>query len=162
VARHSYAFKVETSLDGELDVGGQYQWRRRGEYHMYIRTRLQSCSIRCARKFRLFKDYTRLVDEQSRSLATLRSLLKFSSGRPPVPARGSRTGLANRERFKTGAMSFGSISKEAHENLAIAMNRIGGKSNTGEGARIPPASFAILMATFAAVRSSKSRRRVSG
>jgi glutamate synthase (ferredoxin) len=87
--------------------------------------------------YRLFKEYTRLVDEQSRNLAILRSLLKFDSNRPPVPLEEVEPAASIVKRFKTGAMSFGSISKEAHENLAIAMNRIGGKSNTGEGGEDP-------------------------
>jgi glutamate synthase (NADPH/NADH) large chain len=137
-ARHHYAFKVEASLDGELDVGGQYQWRRRGEYHMYNPNTIAKLqhSVR-AGNFRMFKDYTKQIDEQSRSLATLRSLLKFNSGRPPVPIDEVEPATEIVKRFKTGAMSFGSISKEAHENLAIAMNRIGGKSNTGEGGEDP-------------------------
>jgi glutamate synthase domain-containing protein 2 len=82
--RHAHAFKVDVNLDGELDVGGQYQWRRRGEYHMYNPNTIAKLqhSVRSG-NFRMFKDYTRLVDEQSRSLATLRSLLKFNSDRPP-------------------------------------------------------------------------------
>jgi glutamate synthase (NADPH) large chain len=137
-ARHNYAFKVAANLDGALDVGGQYQWRRAGEFHMYnpnTIARLQH-SVRSG-NFRLFKEYTRAVDEQSRSLATLRSLLKFNSSRLPVPLEEVEPATEIVKRFKTGAMSFGSIGKEAHENLAIAMNRIGGKSNTGEGGEDP-------------------------
>ena len=137
-ARHNYAFKVAANLDGNLDVGGQYQWRRAGEFHMYnpnTIARLQH-SVRSG-NFRLFKEYTKAVDEQSRSLATLRSLLKFNSRRPPVPLEEVEPATEIVKRFKTGAMSFGSIGKEAHENLAIAMNRIGGKSNTGEGGEDP-------------------------
>jgi glutamate synthase (NADPH) large chain len=137
-ARHSYAFKVAANLDGNLDVGGQYQWRRAGEFHMYnpnTIARLQH-SVRSG-NFRLFKEYTKAVDEQSRSLATLRSLLKFNSSRPSVPLEEVEPATEIVKRFKTGAMSFGSIGKEAHENLAIAMNRIGGKSNTGEGGEDP-------------------------
>ena len=136
--RHTYAFKVAANLDGALNVGGQYQWRRAGEFHMYnpnTIARLQH-SVRSG-NFRLFKEYTRAVDEQSRSLATLRSLLKFNSSRPPVPLAEVELATEIVKRFKTGAMSFGSIGKEAHENLAIAMNRIGGKSNTGEGGEDP-------------------------
>ncbi len=136
--RHSYAFKVAANLDGNLDVGGQYQWRRAGEFHMYnpnTIARLQH-SVRSG-SFRLFKEYTKAVDEQSRSLATLRSLLKFNSIRPAVPLEEVEPASEIVKRFKTGAMSFGSIGKEAHENLAIAMNRIGGKSNTGEGGEDP-------------------------
>ena len=87
--------------------------------------------------YRLFKEYTRLVDEHSRNLATLRSLFKFKPNRPPVPIEEVEPAAQIVKRFKTGAMSFGSISKEAHENLAIAMNRIGGKCNTGEGGEDP-------------------------
>src|SRR6202045_2125174 len=83
--------------------------------------------------YRLFKEYTRLVEEHSRNLATLRSLLKFKPNREPLPIEEVEPAAQIVKRFKTGAMSFGSISKEAHENLAVAMNRIGGKSNTGEG-----------------------------
>ncbi len=136
--RHTYAYKVAANLDGELDVGGQYQWRRAGEFHMYnpnTIARLQH-SVRSG-SFRLFKEYTKAVDEQSRSLSTLRALLKFNSSRPPVPLEEVEPATEIVKRFKTGAMSFGSIGKEAHENLAIAMNRIGGKSNTGEGGEDP-------------------------
>ena len=87
--------------------------------------------------YRLFKEYTRLVDEHSRNLATLRSLLKFKPNRAPVPIEEVEPAAKIVKRFKTGAMSFGSIGKEAHENLAIAMNRLGGKSNTGEGGEDP-------------------------
>src|SRR5271155_2983370 len=137
-ARHSYAFKVAANLDGNLDVGGQYQWRRAGEFHIYnpnTIARLQH-SVRSG-SFRLFKEYTKAVDQQSRSLATLRSLLKFNSDRPSIPLEEVEPASEIVKRFKTGAMSFGSIGKEAHENLAIAMNRIGGKSNTGEGGEDP-------------------------
>src|SRR5580698_8131 len=137
-ARHTYAYKVAANLDGNLDVGGVYQWRRAGEFHMYnpnTIARLQH-SVRSG-NFLLFKEYTRAVDEQGRSLATLRSLLKFNSNRPSIPLDEVEPATEIVKRFKTGAMSFGSIGKEAHENLAIAMNRIGGKSNTGEGGEDP-------------------------
>src|SRR6266852_5987938 len=132
--RHKVAYNADPNLDGELDVGGQYQWRRRGEFHMYNPNTIAKLqhSVRSG-NYRLFKEYTRLVDEQSQSLATLRSLLKFKTDRQPVPIEEVEPASAIVKRFKTGAMSFGSISKEAHENLAIAMNRLGGKSNTGEG-----------------------------
>jgi glutamate synthase domain-containing protein 2/glutamate synthase domain-containing protein 1/glutamate synthase domain-containing protein 3 len=135
---HHYAFHVQPNLDGELDAGGQYQWRRRGEYHMYNPNSIAKLqhSVRSG-NYRVFKEYTRLIDEQSRHLATLRSLLKFRKARPPVPIEEVEPASEIVKRFKTGAMSFGSISKEAHENLAIAMNRIGGKSNTGEGGEDP-------------------------
>ncbi len=136
--RHVHAFHVDPSLNGELDVGGQYQWRRRGEFHMYNPNTIAKLqhSVR-AGNYRMFKEYTRLIDEQSLHLATLRALMKFKPSRPPVPIEEVEPAATIVKRFKTGAMSFGSISKEAHENLAIAMNRIGGKSNTGEGGEDP-------------------------
>ncbi len=138
LVRHRHAFEADPKLDGELDVGGQYQWRRRGEFHMYNPSTIAKLqhSVRSG-NYRVFKEYTRLVDEQSSNLATLRSLLKFKFDRPPVPLDEVEPATEIVKRFKTGAMSFGSISKEAHENLAIAMNRLGGKSNTGEGGEDP-------------------------
>ncbi len=140
--RHRHAFEIPPNLDGELDAGGHYQWRRRGEFHMYNPNTIAKLqhSVRSG-NYRMFKEYTRLVDEQSRNLATLRGLLKFKPERSPVPIEEVEPATEIVKRFKTGAMSFGSISKEAHENLAIAMNRIGGKSNTGEGGE-DPARFA--------------------
>jgi len=137
-ARHHHAFEIQPNLDGELDAGGYYQWRRRGEFHMYNPNTIAKLqhSVRSG-NYRLFKEYTRLIDEQSHNLATLRALLKFRLERPPVPLEEVEPATEIVKRFKTGAMSFGSISKEAHENLAIAMNRIGGKSNTGEGGEDP-------------------------
>ena len=136
--RHRWAFAADPNLDGELQVGGQYQWRRRGEFHMYNPNTIAKLqhAVRSG-NYRLFKEYSRLVDEHSRNLATLRSLLKFKPNRPPVPIAEVEPAAQIVKRFKTGAMSFGSISKEAHENLAIAMNRLGGKSNTGEGGEDP-------------------------
>jgi glutamate synthase domain-containing protein 2/glutamate synthase domain-containing protein 1/glutamate synthase domain-containing protein 3 len=122
---------------GELDVGGQYQWRRRGEHHLFnphTVAKLQDAVRRDS--FATFKEYSQHINDQSVRLATLRGLLTFKA----------RTAIAIDEveparqivrRFKTGGMSFGSISKEAHETLAIAMNRIGGKSNSGEGGEDP-------------------------
>jgi glutamate synthase domain-containing protein 2/glutamate synthase domain-containing protein 1/glutamate synthase domain-containing protein 3 len=136
--RHARAFTALPNLATELEPGGNYQWRRRGEFHMYNPNTIAKLQ-HAARSgnYRLFKDYTRLVDEHSRSLATLRSLLKFKLTRAPVAIEEVEPAAEIVKRFKTGAMSFGSISKEAHENLAIAMNRIGGKSNTGEGGEDP-------------------------
>ncbi|HTY56859.1 MAG TPA: glutamate synthase large subunit, partial [Candidatus Binataceae bacterium] len=135
--RHRHAFVFDPAVDGELEVGGQYQWRRRGEFHMYNPNTIAKLqhAVR-AGNYRMFKEYTRLVDQQSHHLATLRGLLKFKAGNP-IPMEEVEAASEIVKRFKTGAMSFGSISKEAHENLAIAMNRIGGKSNTGEGGEDP-------------------------
>ena len=136
-ARHDHAYTVSPSLDGELDPGGQYQWRRRGEYHAYnpeTIARLQH-SVRSG-SYRQFKHYSALVNDHSEKLCTLRGLLKFKPG-VPIPIEEVEPASEIVKRFKTGAMSLGSISREAHENLAIAMNRIGGKSNTGEGGEDP-------------------------
>ncbi len=131
--RHHYAYGVSPTLDGQLDAGGVYQWRRRGEYHMYnpeTIARLQH-SVR-AGNYKMFKQYTALADDGAKQLATLRGLFAFKKG-ASIPIEQVEPASEIVKRFKTGAMSLGSISREAHENLAIAMNRIGGKSNTGEG-----------------------------
>jgi glutamate synthase domain-containing protein 2/glutamate synthase domain-containing protein 1/glutamate synthase domain-containing protein 3 len=135
--RHDHAYKVSPTLDGDLDVGGQYQWRRRGEHHMYnpnTVAKLQH-AVRAA-SFRMFKEYSAAVNDESRRLSTIRGLLTFKKG-VPIPLEEVEPAAEIVKRFKTGAMSLGSISREAHENLAIAMNRIGGKSNTGEGGEDP-------------------------
>jgi glutamate synthase domain-containing protein 2/glutamate synthase domain-containing protein 1/glutamate synthase domain-containing protein 3 len=132
-ARHDAAFVVPEHLDPELDPGGQYQWRRRGEHHAYnpeTVARLQH-AVR-AGSYRKFKEYSALVDDESKQHCTLRGLLRFKRSNP-IPIEEVEPAAEIVKRFKTGAMSLGSISREAHENLAIAMNRIGGKSNTGEG-----------------------------
>jgi glutamate synthase (NADPH/NADH) large chain len=119
----------------ELATGGDYQWRREGEAHVFSPTtvfKLQH-STRAGR-YEVFKEYTRLVDDQSKRLMTLRGLFAFREGlRPPVPIDEVEPVESIVKRFATGAISYGSISKEMHETLAIAMNRLGGKSNTGEG-----------------------------
>src|SRR4051794_3851336 len=117
-----------------LPVGGEYQWRREGEPHLFDPEtvfRLQH-STRSGR-YDIFKQYTSHVDSQAERLMTLRGLLKFNSDRPPIPIEEVEPVSAIVKRFSTGAMSYGSISLEAHQTLAIAMNRLGGKSNTGEG-----------------------------
>ncbi|AMM32601.1 glutamate synthase [Sinomonas atrocyanea] len=115
--------------------GGEYQWRRDGEPHLFNPEtvfRLQHSTRE--RRYDVFKAYTEGVDDQSRNLMTLRGLMRFKEGlRPPVPIEEVEAVSSIVKRFSTGAMSYGSISKEAHETLAIAMNRLGGKSNTGEG-----------------------------
>ncbi|MGH3357037.1 MAG: glutamate synthase-related protein, partial [Nocardioidaceae bacterium] len=135
--RHRKAYPVDgiPSAHRELEIGGEYQWRREGEPHLFDPEsvfRLQH-STRTGR-YDIFKKYTHAVDEQSRRLMTLRGLFRFREGvRPPVPIDEVEPVSEIVKRFSTGAMSYGSISKEAHETLAIAMNRLGGKSNTGEG-----------------------------
>jgi glutamate synthase (ferredoxin) len=132
--RHARAYP-ERPIDGhELDWGGEYQWRRDGEHHMVnpdMIARLQQSTR--AGSYPLFKDYSRLVDDQSRKHATLRGLFELKPAGPPVPLEEVESVETIVRRFATGAMSYGSISQEAHETLAIAMNRIGGRSNTGEG-----------------------------
>jgi len=122
----------------ELDVGGQYQWRRKGEAHLFspdVVARLQQATRLNSREE--FRRYCELIDNQQRRLLTLRGLLEFKECSRPVPLEEVEPASEIVKRFATGAMSYGSISKEAHETLAIAMNRIGAKSNTGEGGEDP-------------------------
>ncbi|MBZ0251948.1 MAG: glutamate synthase subunit alpha, partial [Candidatus Methylomirabilis sp.] len=131
--RHRRAFPERKVKRPDLDFGGEYQWRRSGEFHLFnpeTIAKLQH-SVRSG-SYKQFKEYSRAVDEQSQSLCTLRALFEFKP-RDPVPLAEVEPAAEIVRRFATGAMSFGSISKEAHETLAIAMNRIGGRSNTGEG-----------------------------
>jgi glutamate synthase (NADPH/NADH) large chain len=117
-----------------LPVGGEYQWRREGEPHLFDPEtvfRLQH-STRTGR-YDIFKQYTSHIDNQAERLMTLRGLLRFKGDRTPVPIEEVEPVSEIVKRFSTGAMSYGSISLEAHQTLAIAMNRLGGKSNTGEG-----------------------------
>jgi glutamate synthase (NADPH) large chain len=119
----------------KLELGGDYQWRREGEYHLFNpETVFKLQHATRAKRYDVFKEYTAKVDDQSRNLATLRGLFKFrDDAREPVPIDEVEPVSEIVKRFSTGAMSYGSISAEAHETLAIAMNRIGAKSNTGEG-----------------------------
>ncbi len=135
-ARHRRAYPLDgiPPAHRRLDIGGEYQWRREGEPHLFDPDtvfRLQH-STRSGR-YDVFKQYTKLVDEQSERLMTLRGLFRFKDDRPAIPLDEVEPVSEIVKRFSTGAMSYGSISKEAHETLAIAMNRLGGKSNTGEG-----------------------------
>ena len=118
-------------------MGGQYQWRREGEYHLFNPETVAKLQVAVRQdSFKTFREYSALINNQSKNLCTLRGLLKFKKGNP-IPIDEVEPAKDIVKRFATGAMSFGSISKEAHENLAIAMNRIGGKSNTGEGGEDP-------------------------
>ena len=136
-ARHQLAYldRPDERAHRELEVGGEYQWRREGEYHLFNPDtvfKLQH-STRTG-QYSVFKEYTGLVDDQSERIASLRGLLTFKQGvRPPVPIDEVEPASEIVKRFSTGAMSFGSISAEAHETLAIAMNRLGARSNSGEG-----------------------------
>jgi glutamate synthase domain-containing protein 2/glutamate synthase domain-containing protein 3 len=133
VAKHNYAFTPLSENDTELAVGGNYQFRARGEYHLYNPQTISKLQHAVHNENpKTFQEYTDLIDKQNQQLCTLRGLLELKSGEA-VPLDEVEPAKEIVKRFATGAMSFGSISKEAHETLAIAMNRIGGKSNTGEG-----------------------------
>jgi glutamate synthase (NADPH/NADH) large chain len=172
--RHASAYESRPTerAHRELEVGGEYQWRREGEYHLFNpKTVFKLQHATRSKQYSIFKEYTAAVDDQAEKLATLRGLLRFRTAAtapdashpqselegfdpqaelelkgPPANQNGALPGGAGpipieevepieaiMKRFSTGAMSYGSISAEAHENLAIAMNRIGGRSNTGEG-----------------------------
>ena len=135
--RHRYAYPPggNPAPHRSLTVGGEYQWRREGEAHLFNpQTVFKLQHATRTRQYEIFKEYTRAVDDQARTLMTLRGLFTLRGGaRPPVPLAEVEPVSAIVKRFSTGAMSYGSISAEAHQTLAIAMNRLGGKSNTGEG-----------------------------
>ena len=139
--RHTTAYPASgiPAAHRRLAVGGEYQWRREGEPHLFDPEtvfRLQHATR--AKRYDVFKAYTARVDEQAERLMTLRGLFAFRDDvRPPVPIDQVEPVESIVRRFSTGAMSYGSISQEAHETLAIAMNRLGGKSNTGEGGEDP-------------------------
>jgi glutamate synthase domain-containing protein 2/glutamate synthase domain-containing protein 1/glutamate synthase domain-containing protein 3 len=137
LTRHQIAFPDRTVNGHVLDAGGQYQWRDSGEYHLFNPQTIHKlqASVRTG-SYKLFKEYSGLVNEQSKNLCTLRGLLDLKVTKS-IPIEEVESVESIMKRFKSGAMSYGSISKEAHETLAIAMNRIGGKSNTGEGGEDP-------------------------
>ncbi|MGW5025019.1 glutamate synthase-related protein, partial [Streptomyces albidoflavus] len=135
-ARHAKAYPATgiARAHRALEIGGEYQWRREGEPHLFDPDtvfRLQHATRN--RRYDIFKQYTGRVNEQSERLMTLRGLFGITSDRPSVPVEEVEPVSEIVKRFSTGAMSYGSISQEAHETLAIAMNQLGGKSNTGEG-----------------------------
>ncbi|MFA9290627.1 MAG: glutamate synthase central domain-containing protein, partial [Solirubrobacteraceae bacterium] len=132
--RVEYAFpKNINQKDNPLEIGGEYRWRRNGEEHMFnpITVAKLQQAVRQNKPI-VYKEYSDLINEQSNKLMTIRGLLDFTK-HDPIPIDEVQPWTDIVKKFKTGAMSYGSISKEAHENLAIAMNRIGGKSNSGEG-----------------------------
>jgi len=134
VMRHAHGYEPVTETDLELDVGGQYQYRVRGEFHML--NPLTVAKLQHAiqqQSYATYEEYSRIMNDYSRQLCQLRGLFDFRKAEQPVPIEEVEPASEIVKRFATGAMSYGSISKEAHETLAIAMNRIGGKSNTGEG-----------------------------
>ncbi|MGK2949597.1 MAG: glutamate synthase large subunit [Acidimicrobiales bacterium] len=139
--RHRFAYleRPEEAAHRDLWAGGEYQWRREGEHHLFNpETVFKLQHATRTKRYDIFKQYTSRVDDQAKKLATLRGLFDLeSSGRAPVPIDEVEPISEIVQRFSTGAMSYGSISMESHQTLAIAMNRIGGKSNTGEGGEDP-------------------------
>ena len=136
--RHQRAFPERGRRDNELDSGGEYQWRRDGEYHLFNpETVFKLQHATRSGQYAIYREYACLVNEQSRQRATLRGLFALRSTHPPIPIDEVEPVENILKHFATGAMSYGSISQEAHETLAIAMNRLGGKSNTGEGGEDP-------------------------
>ena len=139
IARHQVAYPQRTAQPRRLDPGGHYRWRHRGEFHMVnpeVVSKIQQAASQ--NNSDVYRQFAEQVNDRNRTLASLRGLLRFRfEDRRPVPVGEVEPAKEIVKRFCTGAMSFGSISKEAHETLAIAMNRIGGRSNTGEGGEDP-------------------------
>ncbi|MEO1399907.1 MAG: glutamate synthase large subunit [Cyanobacteria bacterium J06635_1] len=137
ILRHQQGFPDRDTADTTLGVGGEYQWRKEGEAHVFDPETIHLLQKAVqAEDYELFKQYSSRVNDHGKKLFRLRDLLQLKE-RQPVPLEEVEPIEAIMTRFKTGAMSYGSISKEAHETLAIAMNRIGGRSNTGEGGEDP-------------------------
>ncbi|RCR65878.1 glutamate synthase large subunit [Larkinella punicea] len=133
LVRHRQAFPENNVLNPRLEVGGVYQWKQRGEAHIFNPDTIHLLQQATKKNdYQIYKKYANLIDDQTRKALTLRGLMKFKKGNP-VPIEEVEPIESIFTRFATGAMSFGSISWEAHTTLAIAMNRIGGKSNSGEG-----------------------------
>jgi glutamate synthase (NADPH/NADH) large chain len=145
IARHHVAYPPGGEVPGtkRLPIGGEYQWRREGEPHLFDPETVFTLQHSTRNKrYDIFKRYTDRVNEQSTRLMTLRGLFQFKEGvNPPISIDEVESAREIIKRFSTGAMSYGSISAEAHETLAIAMNRLGGKSNTGEGGEEPERNF---------------------
>ena len=138
LSRHRHAYPDRQVNGVALDTGGQYQWRSDGEFHLFNPQSIHKLQIGCRLgSYKIYQQYAELINNQSANLCTLRGLLEFKWAEKPVPIEEVESADEIVKRFKTGAMSYGSISKEAHEALAVAMNRLGGKSNTGEGGEDP-------------------------
>ncbi|MEK7207733.1 MAG: glutamate synthase large subunit, partial [Pseudomonadota bacterium] len=153
--RHHRAYPERPVVHPELDWGGEYQWRRDGEYHLFnpeTVSMLQHATR--SGSYSLFKKYSRAVDDQAQHLATLRGLFDLKPVGKPIPIEQVEPIEAIMKRFATGAMSYGSISQEAHETLAIAMNRIGGRSNSGEGGEDPE--------RYGTIKNSRIKQVASG
>lgn len=139
-ARHRSAFlpRPEENAHRDLELGGEYKWRREGEFHLFNpETIFKLQHATRTGKYEIFQDYTRAVNDQSQRLATIRGMMEFHSDRPAISVDEVEPVEDIVKRFSTGAMSYGSISAEAHETLAIAMNRLKGMSNSGEGGEDP-------------------------
>ncbi|MCK5308138.1 MAG: glutamate synthase subunit alpha, partial [Zetaproteobacteria bacterium] len=136
--RHEKAFPERQTGDSSLESGGYYKWRSDGEYHLLNPETIHKLQYACrTNDGELFREYAELINNQSERLCTLRGLMDLKYAQKPIPIDEVESVEDICRRFKTGAMSYGSISKEAHEAMAIAMNRIGGRSNTGEGGEDP-------------------------
>jgi glutamate synthase (NADPH/NADH) large chain len=134
LAKHFFAFSKKDIPVDRLPVGGIYQWKRKGEFHLFNPQTIHLLQDSTKKNdYSIFKKYSRLVNDQSEKACTLRSLFQFTKHKPSISIDEVEPAENIYSRFATGAMSFGSISWEAHTTLAIAMNRLGGKSNTGEG-----------------------------
>lgn len=134
LAKHQFAFSKTDSAVNRLSVGGVYQWKRKGEFHLFNPQTIHLLQYATKMNdYNTFKKYSKLVNDQGEKTCTLRSQFRFKRNRPSISIEEVEPAENIYKRFATGAMSFGSISWEAHTTLAIAMNRLGGKSNTGEG-----------------------------
>ena len=134
MTKHAFAYRNVSDDEPELAVGGYYQYRVHGERHSINPETVSKLQHAVRREsYSTFQEYTKLIDEQNEQYYTLRGLMQLKTIPRPIPIEEVEPAAEIVKRFATGAMSFGSISAEAHETLAIAMNRIGGKSNTGEG-----------------------------
>ena len=152
--RHEAAFPERPSNGHALPPGGRYQWRQNGEYHQFNPVTIHKLQEAVRRNdYDIYREYAAAINEQSRQAATLRGLLKLKRSRP-IPLDEVEPVEAICPRFKTGAMSYGSLSQEAHEALALAMNRLGGKSNSGEGGEDP--------ARYGTKRNSQIKQVASG
>ncbi|MGH4117550.1 glutamate synthase large subunit [Clostridium sp.] len=131
--RHNTAFNRLRRTNSELEVGGLYSWRSNGEFHLFNPESIYKLQFATkTNNYEVYKEYAKLINEQSKNLCTIRGLFEFTQGHA-IPIEEVEPISEIIKRFCTGAMSIGSISKEAHESIAIAMNRLGGKSNSGEG-----------------------------
>ena len=131
--RHGQAFSIDTPAGlRDLEMGGFYQWRRDGEFHQWNPDAIAKLQYAArTNDWGAYQEFARLTNDQSRRLATLRGLLEFNKIQPPVPLEEVESTSEIVKRVATGAISLGSISREAHETMGIAMNRLGARSNTG-------------------------------